>query len=168
MEVIRQEQSGDIEAIHEIHRASFPNDGEARLVDALRAAGRLTISLVALEDGAIVGHVAFSPITIEGMDRSLGLGLGPVAVLPDHRQKGTAERLIREGLARSAHTHDFVVVLGSPTYYRRFGFEPARQWRLEGEYSGDDAFQALELRHGSIPMEGGRVRYAPEFAVLEG
>ena len=159
----RFETAADEAAIHAVHTASFPTRLEADLVDALRHAGRLMISLVAVEHGEVVGHVAFSPVTVAGTTD--GVGLAPVAVLLNFRRRGIAARLIREGLAEcTRRNHGFVVVLGDPRYYGRFGFTPARGWGLHDEYGGGDAFQALELRPGAIPAAGGLVRYAPEFA----
>jgi putative acetyltransferase len=163
---IRAEAAGDRDAIHAVHAASFPSDAEARLVDALRDAGRLSLSLVASDQGDIVGHVAFSPVSLRGA--SAGVGLAPVAVLPAFRRRGIADGLIREGLAACrALGSRFVVVLGEPGYYRRFGFMPASGWGLEDEYGGGDAFQALELEPGALPPAGGLVRYAEEFDVLD-
>jgi putative acetyltransferase len=163
MTAIRAERAGDAAAIHAVHAASFPTDGEARLVDALRAAGRLVVSRVAVIDGAVVGHVAFSPVSLP-----TGVGLGPVAVLPAHRRRGLAAALIRDGLAAcAADGFGVVVVLGDPLYYGRFGFAPASRWGLVDEYGGGDAFQALELSPGAIAAGGrGLVRYAPEFAAV--
>ena len=159
---IRADAPGEGDAIHAVHTTSFPTDVEARLVDALRAAGRLSLSVVAVHEGSVVGHVAFSPVSLPGA--SLGIGLAPVAVLPGFRRRGIAAQLIREGLAICrAQDVKFVVVLGEPSYYRRFGFLPASRWGLVDEYGGGDAFQALELQPGGIPAGGGLVRYAPEF-----
>jgi putative acetyltransferase len=164
---IRSEEPADNGAIHAVHTASFPTVGEAQLVDALRAARRLCVSLVAVERRDVVGHVAFSPVSVLGATD--GVGLAPVAVLPAFRRRGIAEQLIREGLAVCKRlNHGFVVVLGDPSYYRRFGFVPATRWALRDEYGGGDAFQALELRPGGIPAGGGVVRYAPEFAAVAG
>jgi putative acetyltransferase len=163
---VRPERIGDQDAIRVVHTASFPTAAEARLVDALRTAGRLDISLVAETAGEVVGHVAFSPVTLPGTVG--GGGLAPVAVLPAFRRRGIAAALVREGLAACASRYAFVVVLGDPRYYGRFGFLPASRWRLRDEYGGGDAFQALELRPGAIPAGGGVVRYCPEFALVEG
>lgn len=159
---LRPEDAADREAIRTVHTKSFPTADEANLVDALRAAGHLTISLVAEEHGEVVGHVAFSPVTVGDVE---GIGLAPVAVLPAFRRRGIADQLIRAGLSR-CEGWGFVVVLGDPAYYRRFGFEPAARWKLRDEYGGGDASQAMELRAGAIPDGGGLVRYAPEFAAL--
>lgn len=160
---IREEAIGDEPSIRAVHLASFPSDAEARLVEALRAAGRLTLSLVAVLEEQVVGHVAFSPVTCEGFP--IGLGLAPVAVAPERRRQGVAAELIRRGLERCRGTSGrVVVVLGEPHYYRRFGFEPASRWGLKDEYGGGEAFQALELAAGELAP--GVVRYAPEFAIF--
>ena len=162
---IRSEQAGDIDAIHAVHAASFPSDGEARLVDALRAANRLSISLVGLLEGEVIGHVAFSPVTSFGGE--IGLGLAPVAVRSEVRRRGFAERLMRAGLRECEQIGcGFVVVLGDPEYYRRFGFAPASQWGLKDEYGGGDAFQAMAIGEGPMPGAG-LVCYAPAFAGLD-
>ena len=166
MVTAREEQPDDVAAIHALHAEAFPSDAEARLVDALRAAGRLTLSLVAERDGAVVGHVGFSPVTLPGARD--GLGLAPVAVREAARRRGVADALIRAGLARAdALGHGFVVVLGDPSYYARFGFTRAADRALRDAYGGGDAFQVLELRAGALPPAGGLVEYAPEFEVFE-
>lgn len=164
MPTIREEQPADCDAVNAVHIASFPGAAEAQLVSALRRAGRLSASIVAVEAGWVVGHVAFSPLRVLGA--TSGVGLGPLAVLPGSRRRRVAERLVRHGLKVCAGAGaTFVVVLGSPGYYARFGFQPARLWQLRDEYAGGDAFQALELVTGSMPR-GALVQYAPEFAAL--
>jgi putative acetyltransferase len=163
--LVRKESPADIEAIYALHSASFPTTAEAVLVDALRAAGRLSISLVAIDCDRVIGHIGFSPITVD--EAPLGLGLAPVAVRLDCRQRGVAARVIRRGLDLCLEAAvGLVVVLGDPRYYARFGFEPGRRFALRDEYGGGDAFQAIELVHGTLPSEGGLVRYSPEFAAL--
>jgi putative acetyltransferase len=165
MALIRREQSGDVSAIYAVHAASFPSDGEARLVDALRAAGRLPVSLVAEVGGAVVGHVAFSPVTTAS--GAVGVGLAPVAVAWSQRQQGVAAELIRAGLKACEQLgFGWAVVLGKPTYYARFGFRPAVEFGLSDAYGGGAAFQAVELVPGALPVGAGLVRYAPEFALL--
>lgn len=147
-----------------MHEESFPTEIEAQIVDALRAAGRLSLSCVAIADYSVIAHVAFSPVTVDLIDG--GLGLGPVAVLPGYRTQGVAEKLINFCLEACHHAGcGFVVVLGDPEYYRRFGFKPASDWGLVDEYGGGAAFQAIELQDGGIPATGGTVKYAPEFSV---
>jgi putative acetyltransferase len=163
---IRPENPRDIQAIRAVHVTSFPTAAEGQLVDALRAAGHLSISLVGIEEKEVVGHVAFSPVAVSGVID--GIGLAPVAVRPESRRRGIAERLIRTGLTECQRMdRGFVVVLGDPRYYRRFGFSPAARWGLKDEYGGGEAFQAIEIRAGSIPSGGGVVRYVSEFTVPE-
>lgn len=167
MTTLRPEDPGDAAAIRAVHEASFPTSAEAQLVDLLRAAGHLSVSLVAVRGKTIVGHVAFSPVTTA--TGAVGVGLAPVAVLERHRRGGIAARLIEAGLAacRDAHFR-WAVVLGEPEYYSRFGFLPAQGFGLSDEYGGGPAFQALELTPGGLPIGAGLVRYAPEFSGLGG
>ncbi|MDZ4689643.1 MAG: N-acetyltransferase [Planctomycetaceae bacterium] len=162
---IRHEQPGDEAGIRRVHQAAFPTALEGQLIDDLRRAGRLTISLVAECLDRIVGHIAFSPVTAG--DNQRGLGLAPLAVVPEQQRQGIGGALIRAGLAACrGRDAAFIVVLGDPGYYGRFGFQAASRWQLSGEYGGGDVFQALELILGSIPVGGGLVRYAPEFAIF--
>lgn len=124
---IRAERPEDAEIIGKIIADAFRNaphagGNEARIVVALRQAGALTISLVAVGDeGEIIGHVAFSPVEIGGGND--WFALGPVSVRPDLHSQGVGGALIREGLARLAASNaNGCVVLGEPAYYRRFGF----------------------------------------------
>lgn len=161
---IRPERAGDERAIHDVVRAAFAyqphSDGsEPAIVDALRNNGDLAISLVAEDDRAIVGHVAFSPVTIS--DGSEGwFGLGPVAVAPQRQREGIGAALIEQGLAvlreRGAAG---CVVLGEPDYYARFGF--AHDSELT--YPGPPPlyFQRLAM---SSRGASGDVIYAPAFA----
>jgi len=162
--VVRPERPGDEEAIHAVHAASFPAEDEAKLVDALRAAGRLSLSLVAVVEGRVVGHVAFSPVTAAvGRNRDRHWRRSPC--WRKYRRRGVAAELIRAGLeACRAAGVGWAVVLGSPAYYGRFGFRAATEFGLSDEYGGGPAFQAVELIAGTLPVSGGLVRYAPEFA----
>lgn len=166
MTTIRPERPDDVEPIRAVVGEAFPTLQEARLVDLLREAGRLSASLVAEVDGRIVGHVAFSPVSTDS--GAVGAGLGPLAVLEEHRRRGIAARLVEAGLtACRSLGFGWAVVLGEPAYYARFGFRPAREVGLTDEYGGGDAFQVLELSPGALPAGAGLVRYAPEFASLE-
>lgn len=160
---IRSERPGDSGAIRSITTAAFKgaehsNQTEASIVDALRAAGALTVSFVAVDRGEIVGHVAFSPVIIEGEDKGW-YGLGPVSVLPDHQRKGIGQALIREGLSRlELAGANGCVVLGDPAYYERFGFatDPTLRYKdVPVEY-----FKMLMFA-GAAPA--GSVSYHPGF-----
>ncbi|MBD9677891.1 N-acetyltransferase [Pseudomonas sp. PDM18] len=145
---IRPEQSEDTARIRDVTTAAFAvaehsSGTEGAIVDALRAAGALSVSLVATMESAVVGHVAFSPVTLNGAD--LGwYGLGPVSVRPDLQGRGIGAALIRAGLERlNALNAKGCVVLGDPAYYPRFGFrqDPAIQYAgVPAEY-----FMALSL-----------------------
>ena len=160
----RPERTGDEPAIHEVNAEAFPTAAEATLVDALRTAGRLAVSIVACDSEGVVGHIAFSPVAAGGLQ---GLGLAPVAVREMHRRRGVAAMLVREGLAVcSSLGTGFVVVLGDPAYYGRFGFACAADAGLGNEYGVREEFMVLALRPGSLPPRGSVVRYAPEFTQL--
>ena len=162
---IRPEKSHDHAAIFAVHAECFPTPAEARLVDLLRSAGRLSISLVVEDESRIVGHVAFSPVTAATGD--VGLGLAPLAVLGSHRRRGIAAELIKQGLvACRAAGFRWTVVLGEPSYYGQFGFQPAARFGLSDEYGGGHYFQALEFVMDAIPSAGGLVQYSPEFVVV--
>lgn len=166
--LIRDEQPGDFDAIHKLVASAFPTDAEARLVDLLRAAGRLHVSLVAVQDEQIIGHVAFSPVTTAN-DTSHWLGLAPLAVTEAKRRRGVGAALVRAGLHRCGELESpFVVVLGEPDYYGRFGFRAAAKFGLYDAYGGGAAFQVLDLRDTGAPCVGGLVQYAPEFAIRSG
>ncbi|MQA31050.1 MAG: GNAT family N-acetyltransferase [Luteitalea sp.] len=162
--VIRSERTGDIDAIGHLHRRAFPSDLESRLVDALRQAGNAAISLVAEDDdGAVVGHVLFSPVQTEhGSAR--GLGLAPVAVVPERQRAGIGSALIREGIRRAREARfELLVVLGDPEYYGRFGFTRASAAGLSNEYGVDEPFMVLELSAEALSHVSGLVQYSPEF-----
>jgi putative acetyltransferase len=135
--IIRNERSTDIEAIAEVTIAAFQNhpishQTEHFIIKALRDAKALTISLVAEIDGKIVGHVAFSPVTISDGSRNWH-GLGPVSVLPEYQKQGIGKSLIREGLSLlRAQGSRGCVLVGDPHYYQRFGFKNIPDLTLEG------------------------------------
>jgi len=166
---IRLELPDDIAGIRRVHEAAFPTAGEARLVDLLRERGLAVVSLVAEAAGEIVGHVLFSPVRVEGPQANMagdapGLGLAPLAVLTNWQSRGIGGRLIRAGLAACRElSAPFVVVLGEPEYYGRFGFVRASPFGLGNEYGADAEFMVLELRPGGLPTGGGLVRYCDEF-----
>jgi putative acetyltransferase len=166
MIVIRPENADDADAVRAVHRAGFPTDAEARLVDRLRANGQARVSLVAEMDGGVVGHILFTPVSLAApAGCSPGLGLAPLAVLPGRQRCGVGSVLVREGLTACRQTEcAFVVVLGHPAYYPRFGFRRASEVGLANEYGADAAFMVLELQPGSLPAAGGLVQYGPEFA----
>jgi putative acetyltransferase len=126
--VIRNETNSDVGAITEVTVAAFKtleisNDTEQFIIMALRAAEALTVSLVAELDGRVIGHMAFSPVTISDGTPNW-YGLGPVSVLPAYHRQGIGTALIQEGLSRLKTLNAAgCCVVGHPDYYRRFGFE---------------------------------------------
>jgi putative acetyltransferase len=157
--IIRFERRDDISAIHAVQAAAFGQDIEANLVDALRESGSRRISLVAERNGEVVGHVLFSPVSLEGTTG--GLGLAPVGVLPEYQGQGIGSALIRAGLDECEKLGaPFVVVLGEPAYYSRFGFKRAKDFGLDNVYGADEEFRVIV--YGDAPPPG-LVRYGPEF-----
>ncbi|MBN2170187.1 MAG: N-acetyltransferase [Candidatus Krumholzibacteriota bacterium] len=135
--IIRSETKDDIGAIAEVTAAAFETleisgHTEQFIIEALRAARALTVSLVAEVDGRVIGHVAFSPVTISDGTRDW-YGLGPVSVLPRHQKQGVGKALIREGLSRlKALGARGCCLVGHPEYYWQFGFDNIPGFEYEG------------------------------------
>jgi putative acetyltransferase len=165
--IVRPESEHDADALRALHRAAFGGEVESRLVDDLRAAGDVRLSLVAEEAGRIVGHILFSELSIisaEG-ETLAGLALAPLAVHRDRQRQGIGSRLVAEGLALCRQQGwGPVIVLGEPAYYGRFGFTAPAARHLQSPWAGD-YFLALDLR-GSNSSFCGEVRYAAAFADL--
>ena len=158
----------DRDGVRAVHLAAFPTPAEADLVTMLHNDSDSAISLVAKDDGAIVGHVLLSRMTVEGDGRKYrALGLGPVAVLPERQRQAVGSALIEKSLELAeARGEEIVFVLGEPEYYRRFGFTPAVAAPFASPYAGP-YFQAKALGSGFSLPESGRAEYAPAFAELE-
>lgn len=169
--LIRPETGSDSAGISAVYDRAFPGPGEARLVEALRKSGGLWNSLVAELDGQIVAHVAFSPVTLtpEPARPLSGVGLAPIGVLPEFQRKGIGSLLIVSGLEACRQAgHEFVVVLGHPEYYPRFGFAPGPPRGLRCVYPvPDEVFMIRELVPGALQGIAGRVDYHPAFAAVE-
>jgi putative acetyltransferase len=124
---------------------------------------------VAVENGQVIAHIFFSPVTVEGDGRVVAaLGLAPMAVLPDYQKRGVGSELVREGLKECQRIgYKIVVVLGHPEYYPRFGFVPARDKGLRSEYLvPDEVFMVAELEAGALDGVLGLVKYHPEFGAV--
>ncbi|MGE0131202.1 MAG: GNAT family N-acetyltransferase [Blastocatellales bacterium] len=164
--IIRPEKPEDIAAIRIVNEKAFGSSAEADLVDALRRNGKATLSLVAEEDGQIAGHILFSPVTIEaGGGELIGVGLAPLAVLPEFQYRGAGSALVKHGLdcCREAG-HRFAIVLGHPRYYPRFGFVPASSFGIKSKYdTPGEHFMAIELLEGALRNQAGMAKYQPEF-----
>lgn len=165
--IIRTESSNDYQSIRNINIAAFADhpyshQTEHLIVEALRASGALTVSLVAEKDGEVVGHIAFSPAKINGMECKWFV-LGPVAVLPTFQRQGIGQKLIKEGLAAIRRLGaEGCVLVGDPNYYHRFGFRNIPELVFEGvppEY-----FMCLPMTE-RIPA--GHVSHHPAFSVTK-
>lgn len=160
---IRAAQSGDEPAIHDLTVRAFEpvphSDGrEAAIVDQLRKDGDLTISLVALKDKTIVGHVAFSPVTMDGSHDGW-YGLGPVAVEPKSQKKGVGSKIIKQGLnLLKSQGATGCVLIGQPEFYSRFGF------RSDGDlYYGEVSTQYIQWLAFGSETASGNLSYASAF-----
>ena len=166
--MIRPEEPGDEPAVRAVNVAAFETLAEADLVDALRAQARPLVSLVATEEGAITGHIMFSPVTLPGHPALVLMGLAPMAVTPARQRAGIGSALVRAGLEACRRLPaDAVVVLGHPAYYPRFGFVPGVRRGLGCEYDVPvEAFMVLELRPGALRGASGTIQYHRAFASL--
>jgi putative acetyltransferase len=164
---IRPEQPGDIAAVHAINETAFSRATEADIVDSLRIACPDAVSLVAVKDGKIVAHIFFSPASISTENKTThGMGLAPMAVLPDHQREGIGSLLVRAGIdTLSEGNCPFIIVLGHPQYYQRFGFVPASQHGILCQWKGvpNDAFMVLVLDEEAMAGVSGPARYREEF-----
>lgn len=158
------EAPSDLDAIRAVHIAAFGGNAEAELVDALRAAGDLLMSLVARAD-KLVGHIAFSPLALPETPSVKTCALAPLGVLPDHQGQGIGSALVEDGLQRLADEGmDLVIVLGDPEYYSGFGFSTEAAADLRTPYDGP-YLQALALTDKGTEARG-PVSYARAFAEL--
>jgi len=165
---IRDEEERDRAAVREIVSTEFDTGAEADLVDALRDEAEPCISLVAEEDGTVVGYAMFSPVTVDEHPDAKIMGLAPLVVLYDYQGRGIGSALVHAGLERCRALGVLgVVVVGHPDYYPRFGFGPASRFGLRCEYDvPDEAFLALELVPGALAGKAGTVRYHAAFGRL--
>src|SRR5438477_3372617 len=169
MIAIRIETPDDSAAIQEVHTRAFAGPVEAKLVKLISERKKAVISLVALNDGKVVGHILFSRVTIAKSPATFNaVGLAPVAVLPEFQRKGIGSALIREGLERCKQAgYHAVVLIGDPAYYSRFGFVRAADFGLQNEYGVHDEFMVLPLHDGALEGVAGTVKYLPEFREAE-
>ncbi|MGB0953489.1 MAG: GNAT family N-acetyltransferase [Planctomycetota bacterium] len=164
---LRPEKATDQEAVFAVHAAAFETDAEARLVDSLRKEAEPILSIVAEVEDQVVGHILFSPASLEGREELRIMGLAPMAVLPKYQNLGIGSALVKEGLAACRNAQiAAVIVLGHPQYYPRFGFCPAAStYGITSDYEvPDGVFLALQLKRRALKGCTGKVHYHPAFA----
>lgn len=164
---IKAATEADLPAITKLHDAAFGTPHEGKLVADLTHADLAAISLVARVDGAIAGHILFSPLVIEVDDDTvMGLALAPLAVTPARQKRGIGTALTKAGLVAAAqHGWQAVVVLGNPSFYERFGFSPALATGFKTPFAGP-YLMALELSGGALSGRKGKIIYSAPFMAL--
>jgi putative acetyltransferase len=166
MTAIRIERTQDVSQVRAVNEGAFGQPTEADLVDKLRESCEEYLLLVA-EDDEVVGQIVFTPAVVEGPERRIvGMGLAPLAVAPDRQRQGIGSALTRRGLEILRERGcPFVIVLGHPEYYPRFGFERASAYGLKCQWEGipDEAFMVLILDAGVMEGVSGVAAYRDEF-----
>ena len=167
--IIRKEDMGDVGGIFDVTAAAFEGHPfsrgtEAFIINALRKAGALTVSLVAEMDSRVIGHIAFSPVTFtDGTEN--WYGVGPISVLPAYQRQGIGSQLIEEGIdALKGLGAKGCVLVGDPNFYTRFGFESPDADVLKHEGVPQENFMALSF-DDSMPT--GTVEFHSSFWVTE-
>ena len=165
--IIRQEKPEDIDDIHALNELAFGQPQEANIIDKLRINCDNLLSLVAIENTKVVGHILFSPVEIESQHGGIkGMGLAPMAVFPEMHRKGIGTQLVKSGIKNLRKMQcPFVIVLGHPEYYPRFGFERASLYGIKCQWEGipDDAFMILWLDKSKMNRVSGLAKYRDEF-----
>jgi len=166
--IIRQEKPEDIDDIHALNDLAFGQPQEANIIDKLRINCDNLLSLVVIENEKVVGHILFSPVEIEGQHGIIrGMGLAPMAVLSEMQHKGIGTQLVKSGIDNLRKMQcPFIIVLGHPEYYPRFGFERASLYGIKCQWEGipDDAFMILWLDKSKINRVSGLAKYRDEFS----
>jgi putative acetyltransferase len=165
---IRPEQDADKNAVYAVNAAAFPGNDEAELVNTLREAAQPLISLVAEDKGCVVGHILFTPVSLDDDDSLTLMGLAPMAVLPKYQKQGIGTALVETGLTNCERLGaGAVVVLGHPEYYSRFGFVPALSFGIKSEYDVPaEVFMIKELQADYLADKNGTIVYHNAFSEL--
>jgi len=166
--VIRPEVPEDYDEVYQVNKSAFEGEGEAKLVDKLRKTKNYIpeVSLVALVEKKIVGHILFSTVKVKTEKEAVSvLSLAPMAVLPALQRQGIGSQLVEQGLSECKRLgFKAVVVVGHPDYYPRFGFSSAKEKGLKLPFDvPDKAFMAYELVSGALDEISGMIEYPPEF-----
>jgi len=161
---IREERADDIAAVRDLNRRAFGQDQESNIVDALRANGAALLSLVATLNDRVVGHIMYSPLSIDG--KFEGAALGPMAVFPECQRRGIGSKLIKAGNRKLKDDGcPFIIVVGHADYYPRFGFKPASEHGIKCEWDvPDNVFMLPVLDQAKMAGVAGLAKYRPEFS----
>jgi putative acetyltransferase len=161
--VVREERSADAPAIREVNKRAFGQDQEGKIVDTLRSNGAALLSLVATLDDRVVGHIMYSPISVDS--NTVGAALGPMAVLPEHQRQGVGSKLVEAGNRKIKDLgYPFIIVLGHSSFYPRFGFTPAGNHGIRCEWDvPDEVFMLLVLDEKKMRGVSGLAKYRHEF-----
>ena len=164
---IRKEEPRDYDSVRIVNNLAFEQTAEGNIVNKLRMNCKDILSLVAISDDKIVGHIFFSPAIIKtGNNVLVGMGLAPMAVLPEYQNKGIGSKLVQEGLRQIRETEcPFVIVLGHDKYYPRFGFEKASNHGLKPQWESvpNEAFMVIILDEAIMSGISGVATYRSEF-----
>jgi len=174
--IIRKEKPADYNQVIQLTEKAFEtleisDHNEGKLVDKLRKAPTFVeeLSLVAEIDRQVIGHILFTPITIDnGEQQFQSLVLAPVSVLPEYQKMGVGGQLIRAGHQKAKELgYQSVILIGHPEYYPRFGYKPASTWGIKTHIPlpSDDVFMAVELVEGGLTGVSGIVIFPPEFGM---
>jgi len=160
---IREEHPSDVAVIRDLNKRSFDQDQEGNIVDALRSNGAVLLSMVATLNGRVVGHIMYSPLVVGEVT---GAALGPMAVLPEYQRQGIGSKLVEAGNRKLKDEGcPFIIVVGHPNYYPRFGFVPANTHGIECEWEvPTDAFMLLVLNQSKVQGVAGLAKYRDEFS----
>ncbi len=164
---IRKHRPADVLGIREVNTLAFGQPDEADLVERLRERCQELVELVAVLGDEIIGHIVFSPATIECGKRTVtGAALGPMAVMPKHQRQGVGTKLVRSGVSILQQSDcTFLVVIGHPAFYPRFGFRPASQFGVQCDWDVPDAvFMMMVLAEDEMHGVEGKVTFRPEFS----
>jgi putative acetyltransferase len=175
MSGIRREEDSDIKDVFRIHQDAFQRNDEAQLVENLRKNTQFNsnLSFVAIIDKQIVGHLLFTPVSVyyPFSSKSISsLALAPISTLTAHQRKGIGSKLIEYAL-NEIKSQDFssIIVLGHEHFYPRFGFVPAKQYKIRASFplKNENCFMVLELKSQALPLNDGEgiVQYLPEFGL---
>ena len=165
---IREEAPGDLLQIRHVNQLAFERTAEADLIDRLRQTCPNFDSYVAVADRQIVGHILFTPAWLETPNGQVqGMGLAPLSVLPAYQKHGIGGKLIQAGLGQMQKLGwPFIIVLGHPSYYPRFGFETASKYGIRCEYDAvpEEAFMIIIFDPSCLPPGDAIAHYRPEWA----